>query len=194
MDVSIFNSFRIGNNHLGKAVFAARSFAPRDVITQFTGDMMSKEKVPKSYEGNNDRYFQVGINRFMGASNSVDDLMNHSCDPNGGIKFTPYGIFLIALKDIKIGDEITWDYSTTMYKNDWVMNCRCGSEKCRKKIGEFLKIPKRRQNFYINRGVVAPYILKAIKKAQEDNTKQNYRTHSTKWGRKKSNAMLSLVR
>lgn len=167
MRVVIFNSFYIGKNRLGKAVFAARSFQPRDIIVEFTGEIHHRDSIPKTYAGEDDRYFQVGVHRFMGASNTVDDLMNHSCDPNGGLKFTEYGIFLIALKPIMVGDEITWDYSTTMYKNDWSMRCRCGSEICRKRVEEFLELPRERQEYYLKHGVVAPYITRALRRMKK---------------------------
>jgi hypothetical protein len=119
MRVKVLNNFVIGTNHLGKAVFAARIFKPNDVIVKFEGLVLHKKDIPEKYEGGNDRYVQIGKDLFLGPSGETDDFINHSCDPNTGLKFTNAGILLVAIKNIEIGDEITWDYSTTLFENSW---------------------------------------------------------------------------
>lgn len=47
---------------------------------------------------------------------------NHSCDPNMDKN-------LIALRDIKAGEELTNNYAQFSTK-DWQMKCNCGSKKC----------------------------------------------------------------
>ncbi len=41
------NLFRVGENHLGKAVFAAKAFAEGDVLLEFTGRRMRADQVPE---------------------------------------------------------------------------------------------------------------------------------------------------
>jgi hypothetical protein len=55
-------------------------------------------------------------------------FMNHSCDPNAW--WNSYGT-LTARSDIKQGDEVTYDYSTTDITLTYSMQCRCGSTSCR---------------------------------------------------------------
>ena len=59
----------------------------------------------------------------------LDDCVNHSCDPNAG--FSDGGPVLYALRDIAAGEEICWDYSTSISTPGWSLECRCGSARCR---------------------------------------------------------------
>ena len=53
---------------------------------------------------------QIGVNRYL----DLDEpgrLVNHSCDPNAAIREE---LLLVAIRDIQIGEEIRFDYSTTI--------------------------------------------------------------------------------
>ncbi len=60
---------------------------------------------------------------------SLDDMINHSCDPNAG--FLDGQPVLHALRDIAAGEEICWDYSTSISEPGWTLDCCCGSPRCR---------------------------------------------------------------
>jgi SET domain-containing protein len=60
---------------------------------------------------------------------SLDDCINHSCAPNAG--FTTGAPVLYALRDIAPGEEITWDYSTSLSEAGWTLDCLCGTPGCR---------------------------------------------------------------
>jgi hypothetical protein len=65
-------------------------------------------------------------------------LLNHSCDPNLGVRDNQLGGFdFIALKEIAAGEELTWDYETTEYESIAVPKCLCGSGRCRKQTVGF---------------------------------------------------------
>lgn len=184
MKVVVQNNFAIGQTHLGTAVFAARAFKVGDVITQFKGTVIPKSRIPKKYEGAADRYVQIGLNSFLGPSGEVDDLINHSCDPNSGLKFTTSGILLVAIKDIEVGEEIAWDYSTTMLENDWKMRCDCRTTKCRKIIGDFMLLDSKTQRKYLELGIVPGYIQDFVKSPEYKVYTEAIRQLSTH-GRKK---------
>lgn len=64
--------------------------------------------------------------------------INHSCDPNTGIRDNDHGGFdFIALREIAPGEELTWDYETSEYISIAVPRCLCGSANCRKVIRGF---------------------------------------------------------
>jgi hypothetical protein len=151
----------IGANHLGKAVFAARAFHKGAVIARFGGASLSGSRVPHNQSGAKDRYMQIDDDRFLGPSGGLDDFVNHSCAPNTGVRFTAYGIVLLVLREIAKGEEIAWDYSTTMHNNSWVMRCDCRASACRGLVREFDALPADRQAYYLAEGVVAPYISRA---------------------------------
>ncbi|MBX4199254.1 SET domain-containing protein [Candidatus Parcubacteria bacterium] len=162
MKVRIFDNYTVGQNHYGKAVFAARNYKKGDAIVMFSGPIVDRKNVPKNLFGQNDRYVQISPTKFMGPSNTTDDLINHSCDPNAGLKFTDFGVMLVAIKTIKAGDEITWDYSTTLYRNKWTMQCLCNSKKCRKTIKEFKFLPEPLRTRYLKLGILPPYAIKLV--------------------------------
>jgi SET domain-containing protein len=90
----------------------------------------------------------------MGPSGEVDNFFNHSCDPNAGLKITATKAVLVAIKDISLGQEITWDYSTTMDEDDWEMNGNCGSNNCSGKIRDFKYLPPEIQQKYLTLDIV----------------------------------------
>lgn len=53
--------------------------------------------------------------------------VNHSCEPNVAIQGQ---IVLVAMRDIRPGEELTIDWATTD-DLDEEMSCRCGSPSCR---------------------------------------------------------------
>ena len=60
------------------------------------------------------------------------DYVNHSCNPNAGLSGQ---IGLVAMRDIKIGEEVCFDYamSDTMPYDEF--HCGCGSLNCRGLVG-----------------------------------------------------------
>ena len=141
----------------GKSVFANREFKKGEKIMDFKGPQCTYEQLPYPYM--EDKHVQIGKNRYMGPSGGLDDFVNHSCDPNSGL-IIEKEVTLIAIKDIKKGEEITWDYSTTMAEEDWGMDCNCGSKKCRKRIMDFYYLPEETKRKYEMLGIVPDYVLK----------------------------------
>ncbi|WP_228275215.1 SET domain-containing protein [Stakelama tenebrarum] len=152
------NMFRVDENHLGKAVFAARAFAEGERLMEFTGRLLPADQVPRFAHGSTDRYVQVTRDHYMGPSGGLDDFVNHSCDPNTGLRFVEDRVFLIAIRPIAAGEEIAWDYSTTLFESNWHMICGCRSTQCRRVIGNFGSLPPDRQEYYRSHNLVAPYL------------------------------------
>lgn len=152
------NLFTVGDNHLGKAVYATCRFAEGAELMRFTGRRFHVDDIPSLMRGSDDRFVQVTPDHYMGPSGQLDDLVNHSCDPNAGLRFTDDGVILVALRDIAAGDEVTWDYSTTLAQSNWHMICQCRSPECRRVIGNFDTLSPERQEFFRARNLVAPYL------------------------------------
>ena len=81
---------------------------------------------------------------------------NHSCAPNAAIK---EDYVLVALTDIQAGEQICFDYSTTMSEDNWTMECRCGAPNCRGTIKDFGELPADLQRRYLDMGVVQSFIV-----------------------------------
>lgn len=152
------NLFRVDETHLGKAVFAARRFVEGDVLIEFTGRRFRADQVPSLMRGSEDRFVQVTPDHYMGPSGRIDDLVNHSCAPNAGLRFTEDGVFLVAVRGIEPGEEVSWDYSTTLRESNWHMICQCRAPTCRRVIGNFETLDPDRQEWFRARNLVAPYL------------------------------------
>ena len=57
--------------------------------------------------------------------------MNHSCDPNCDTDIIDGKIWIRSYKNIKKGDELTYDYGFTFDTDDFRDHvCKCGTRKC----------------------------------------------------------------
>ena len=63
-----------------------------------------------------------------------DSYMNHSCDPNARHEYLTDTVYrIVAVRPIRVGEQITIDYATIDQDNDdEPFECLCGSSKCRK--------------------------------------------------------------
>ncbi len=80
-----------------------------------------------------------------------NQYLNHSCNPNSGIKGK---VTMVALKNIKEGEEITVDYSIIEGDDRWEMKCNCGAKSCRRIIKSVQFLPEVQFKKYM------PYIPK----------------------------------
>lgn len=104
----------------------------------FGGHVMTRaerDSLPESV-----RYLALGIDDdlFIGPVSTKEtddaDWFNHSCNPNAGLKGQ---IILVAMKNIKKGDEITFDYVMSCSqkgKKRVLFSCNCESKQCRKEV------------------------------------------------------------
>ena len=72
----------------------------------------------------NDRYDINGK-----VSWNLAKYINHSCDPNCETDIIRGKIWINAIKNIKQGEELTYDYGYDMYSYE-DHPCRCGSKNC----------------------------------------------------------------
>ncbi|MEK7167689.1 MAG: SET domain-containing protein, partial [Patescibacteria group bacterium] len=81
------NTLFLGKSKLGKAVFANKNFKRGEGIIEFKGPLIKRNELPEITTQEDDRYIQIGKDEYLGPSGDFDDFVNHSCDPNSGIKF-----------------------------------------------------------------------------------------------------------
>ena len=122
----------------GKGVFAVKDITKNGVIAVFGGHVLTRKErdaLPKSI-----RYLALGIDDdlFIGPVSTKEtddaDWVNHSCDPNAGINGQ---IMLVAIRNIKKGEEITFDYVMSCSQKGEkrvLFSCNCTSPNCRKEI------------------------------------------------------------
>lgn len=145
----------------GAGVYAGQKFYPGAEVLNFGGRVIEASKVPYPLRPEDDHYLQIGPKLYLGPSGDIDDLVNHSCDPNcmvaiGGGKAT-----LLAVKVIPADAEITFDYSTTSTeeKARWSLTCCCGVSRCRGLVSGFHTVPMHIQQEYIEKHMIPSYVL-----------------------------------
>jgi len=121
----------------GKGVYAEKAIRKGEVIAVFDGPIYDAHFDEWTDDLRN-HTIQFAADKWRD-STGVARFLNHSCDPNCGIK----GLFkVVAMRAIKKGEQITWDYEMTEKSDWWKMTCRCGSPLCRKKIGNYKNMPR----------------------------------------------------
>jgi hypothetical protein len=151
------NRIRVGESDLGAAVFAAAPFAAGDIILTFAGPIITfAEAVALGV--NEANALQIDSVHYMDLE-PPGCFVNHSCGPNSGLLRRTQ---LVAIRDIPAGDEIRYDYSTTMHEDHWTMSCRCRSPECRGVVKDFCSLPRDLQKHYTRLGIVQPFIVREI--------------------------------
>lgn len=148
----------IADCQLGRGVFAAQDFVAGEELLQFQGEIISLAQVLEK-SGHEGDPLQAGEDTYLDLE-SPGVYVNHSCTPNSGVK---HDRILVALRAIRKGEEIQYDYSTTMGDGGWKMPCRCGSLDCRGVVGDFAALPERLQSSYLKLGVVQRYLAEREK-------------------------------
>jgi hypothetical protein len=88
-------------------------------------------------------------------------VINHSCEPNTGVRNNEHGGYdFVALRDLLIGEEITFDYETTEYISIAVPRCHCGARACRGQTRGFKYLPQEIRDRY---GVYIADYLKGLR-------------------------------
>lgn len=101
-----------------------------EIIARIRGEM--KLKVNKNFKDTfaNPDWVGVAKNQWIDPEKPYK-FLNHSCSPTAGFKGR---VTLVALRNMKEGEEITIDYSMVEGDPNWKMKCMCSEKNCRKVI------------------------------------------------------------
>ncbi|MBP7605347.1 MAG: SET domain-containing protein-lysine N-methyltransferase [Spirochaetes bacterium] len=152
----------IGETPRGRSVFAVRDFTAGSFIIEFGGERFSREEYMGLVVPENNHFLQIDRSVFLGPTATADNFINHSCDPNCGFRVDDGRAYLFAIRPIRAGEEITFDYSTSMDEDFWEMNCRCGCAACRGRVRDFRHLPAETRERYMALGAVPGFILAGL--------------------------------
>lgn len=123
----------IRENAFGRGVYSLREWMPTDVILISTGKLVSERTA---------HTIQVDTKLHLLAESPLLYL-NHSCDPNCGL-FIPAGASELALharRKIKVGEELTLDYESFEDDIQFLKDCACGTQLCRRTLRGYKNLP-----------------------------------------------------
>ncbi|MEX0321329.1 MAG: SET domain-containing protein [Puniceicoccaceae bacterium] len=125
----------------GRGVFASRKIRKGTRMIEYIGELIDKEEsnrrglelFEESQKTGGASVYIFDLNEHWDLDGNKDyndaRLINHSCEPNAEMVNEDDKLFLFALRDIRPGEEITFDYG---YDLEHFMDhpCRCGKPSC----------------------------------------------------------------
>ena len=154
----------VGAARNGIGLFAARAFRPRRTIIKITGRRVDAEVLWERGGIFADNCFRFGPETYLDPGDGYGRHLNHSCEPNAGIRKVDNQLFLFAAAPITAGTEIVIDYSTILGDDDiWTMRCNCGCTTCRTRVRRFGSLPAPLKQRYVATGLVPAYIVRTLR-------------------------------
>lgn len=96
----------------GNGLFAAQDIKKDTRIIRYNGERISKEESDRRATSGNAYIFQFNERYDIDGTTLRNKAryINHSCDPNCETLQTQCAIWIIAIRDIKAGEELTYNY------------------------------------------------------------------------------------
>jgi SET domain-containing protein len=100
-------------------------------VAEYTGHRLTKAEADTAYEESPITYlFGLGDGTIVIDGHSTAMFINHSCDANCETREARNHVWIVAIRDIEAGEEITYDYC--LYDGgDDEARCNCGAAQCR---------------------------------------------------------------
>ena len=114
------------------ALFAKRSFQPGEMIAEFSAGSIASEPTYLTV--------QVDEGKHITLQPEFLQYINHSCDPN--VFFNTTTMQLMALKEIRSEEEMTFFYPSTEWEMIQPFSCYCGSQNCLRQIRGAAFLPR----------------------------------------------------
>lgn len=126
--------FRVGRAVTGLGLFATRLIRKKSRIAEYKGPLLAN-KAAQRLERSGNRYLYEINSRWTIDGTPRSNLAryaNHSCNPNSDTYNVVRRVFIRALRNIKPGEEIVYDYGIDYLKNViGRSNCKCS--RCRRR-------------------------------------------------------------
>jgi SET domain-containing protein len=125
----------------GRGVFATRPIRKGARIVEYTGRRVLWSSIPDDQDDPETYYFGLSDDKRVidpSVGGNEAQWINHSCEPNCVVREKRGRIFIHAMRNIKPGEELSYDYR--LETDDDVprtkeiedeARCSCGSPKCR---------------------------------------------------------------
>jgi uncharacterized protein len=127
----------------GRGVYATRSIKKGTRIIEYLGERITHAEADRRYarkgEDDGHTFLFIASQRTVidaGVNGNDARFINHSCDPNCETVIENSRVFIDAIKRIKPGDELGYEYQLTWESTDDPVElalyaCRCGAKRCR---------------------------------------------------------------
>ena len=122
----------VRSSHIHAAgVYTTSDIKDGTLIVEYTGRHISKERGDELYEHENVTYLFALDDGTVIDGHGTAAFINHCCEPNCETDVIDGRVWIIAIRDIRAGEELTYDYCLYDGDEDDPAICRCGAKKCR---------------------------------------------------------------
>jgi uncharacterized protein len=127
----------------GRGVYALAPIGKGERILEYLGERISHAEADLRYERKGDddghTFLFIASNRTVidaGVDGNDARFINHSCNPNCETVIEGSRVYIDAIRNIKPGEELGYDYQLTWESTDdptelALYACHCGATKCR---------------------------------------------------------------
>ena len=128
--------YKIKKSNIDKrGLYASKDIKDGTKIIEYKGKIVTKKKVEEDSKFDNDKaIYLFNLNKRYDLDGdfkyNTARLINHSCNPNCEVAGVGLKVWVYAIRDIKKGEELSYDYGfgyDEYYKD---FPCRCGSKNC----------------------------------------------------------------
>ncbi|NJN44660.1 MAG: SET domain-containing protein [Anaerolineae bacterium] len=144
-------------------VFAVEPVKTGELISVWSGIVVNAEQLSQLPDETQRHTIQVEEGLFFASilPDEPADYINHSCNPNAGLVGQ---LTLVAMRNIKPGEEIGFDYATADSTPYDEFDCECGANNCRGRVtGNDWRKPELWRRY---KGHFMPYLQRRIDRLQ----------------------------
>ena len=126
--------FRLGRSRTGFGLFATRTIRKNTRIAEYTGPLLRTKEAEKAEARGNRYLYEINSRWTIDGTprSNIARYFNHSCNPNADSYNVKKRVFIRAIRNIKPGEEIVYDYGIDYLKNViGRSNCQCS--RCRRR-------------------------------------------------------------
>ena len=139
--------YKVKKSNIDKrGLYASKNIKAGEKIIEYVGKLISKKETESNPKFDNERdIYLFNLNEKWDLDGdyhwNTARLINHSCNPNCEVEGKGLKLWISAIKDIKKGEELSYDYGFSYSKED-LKNfvCKCGSVNC---CGYIVREPSR---------------------------------------------------
>lgn len=136
----------------GWGLVAMEDIRQGQFVIEYVGEVINNEELARrlqhKVEQKDENYYFLTVDSELtidaGPKGNLARFINHSCEPNCETMLWKVGgaqaVGLFAIKDIKVGDELTFNYNFES-KGDKKKICHCNATKCSGYIGQKYRPP-----------------------------------------------------
>jgi len=114
----------------GWGSFAVEPIRAGETVAAFGGWVVPSHVLAALPVDRQSRSIQIDDDLYMvsDVTPEAGDMLNHSCEPNCGISGS---VMLVAMRDITVGEELSFDYAMCDASDYDEFDCLCGAPTCR---------------------------------------------------------------